>query len=380
MSEKDGRIRVCMMLPKWHIGGAEVQVMGLLKNMDRDRYAVSLCLFGRGVESMEREAERYVEDVYYLGFKWRYSPVSFLKLVKFLQDGRFDVVHAHLAWADLIGRVAAWFAGVPVRITTEHGKGLWKSPFQVRIEKWMNRITDMRICVSRDIFRIRKEREGTPEEKLSYIPNGVDPEGFPGECPDLKSVIMKEFGWPPESPLVLSIGRIVEAKNYPLLVESIALLRGRVPGVRCLIAGEGRCAGEVAGAIARFGADGDVRLAGSRSDIARLLGAADIFVLSSDREGLPVTLLEAMASGTPVVATRVGGIPEAVASEKSALLVPPGDAQALAGAMERVLRDRDLAERLSSEAYGIVRERFSIRSVTRRVEKIYTSKYAEKRG
>ena len=317
----DKRIRVCVMMPKFHIGGAEVQVMGLLRNIDRSRFAVHLCLFGHGVSEMEEEASSLVEEIYYLDFRWRYLPVSFLKLVKYLQDGRFDVLHAHLAFADLIGRIVAWMAGVPIRITTEHGKGLWKSGFQVMIEQTMNRITDMRICVSRDILRIRKEREHTDGSKLAYIPNAVDTSSF-GGARRSKADIMKEFGWDPAAPLVLSVGRVVEAKNYPLLVRAVSDLSRKIPEVKCLIAGDGRCRGEVETAITEDGLENTVRLAGSRNDIADLLGAADLFVLSSDREGLPVTLLEAMASETPIVSTDVGGISEAVSDRESALLVP----------------------------------------------------------
>ncbi|MBU8922907.1 MAG: glycosyltransferase [Bacteroidales bacterium] len=377
-SGTDNRIRVCVMIPKFHIGGAEVQVMGLLRNIDRSMFAVHLCLFGHGVVEMEEEASSLVEEIYYLDFRWRYLPVAFLKLVKYLQDGRFDVLHAHLAYADLIGRIAAWLAGVPVRITTEHGKGLWKSGFQVMIEQTMNRITDMRVCVSRDILRIRKEREHTDDSKLVYIPNAVNPSSF-GNPRRNKTDIMEEFGWDPAAPLVLSIGRVVEAKNYPLLVRAVSVLSKKMPEVKCLIAGEGRCSSEVETAVGEAGLETTVCLAGSRNDIADLLGAADLFVLSSDREGLPVTLLEAMASGTPIVSTDVGGISEAVSDRESALLVPPGDASALAAAMEDVLSDSVLSARLTEKARGIVKARFSISSTSMEVQKIYEKLYREKR-
>ncbi len=355
-----------------------MQVMGLLENIDRSRFAVSLCLFNRGLESMERDVAAYAEEVHFLDFRWRRFPVVFPKLVGYLRDGRFDVVHAHLAWADLIGRLAAWFAGVPVRVTTEHGKGLWKSPFQVMLEKGMNRITDMRICVSRDVLRIRNEREGTPGGKLVYIPNGVDCDAFAGiEC--AKEKVMAEFDWDPADPLVVSVGRIVEEKNYPLLVEAVALLKKRIPRARCVIAGDGGCRGEVESAIERFGLNDSVKLPGSRSDVAVLLCAADLFALSSIREGLPVSLLEAMAAGTPVVSTNVGGIPEAVTDGVSALLVPPGDSAALAFCMERVLSDDSLSRDLASEAIRTVRERFSIGSIASRVEGIYGKLLAEKK-
>lgn len=369
-AERDNKIRICMMLPKFHIGGAEMQVLGLLRNLDRSRFAVSLCLFNRGDARMEDEAARHVDSIYYLGFRWRNLPVSFLRLVKYLQDGRFDVLHAHLAWADLIGRIAAWFAGVPVRVTTEHGKNLWKSKALLRLERSLNAITDAKVCVSRDIIDIRRRNEKTPEEKLLYIPNAVDPGEFTGRNGD-KYRLMEEFGWSGDDPLVLSLGRVVEAKNYPLLVEAFEMLLRDFPRAKCVIAGDGPMREEVAARIKELGLAGSVALPGARRDTAELLAAADLFVLSSVREGLPVSLLEAMAAGTPVVTTDVGGVGDAVRDGENGLLVPSGDAAALAGAMRRILADPDLASAITAEASMTVVERFSMKSAADRLTGIY---------
>lgn len=196
--EIDNRIRVCMILPKLQVGGAEVQVLGLIRNLDRPRFALSLCLFNDGHAEMQRIAAEHVELVYILGFRWRRFPVSFFRLVRYLRKGRFDIVHAHLAPADLVGRAAAWMAGVPVRVTTEHGKGLWKSGTRLLVERMLNGITDARICVSRDIMEIRRAREHTPEDKLVYIPNAVDP-GFSRETASsslLQPFLSKKAGPP----------------------------------------------------------------------------------------------------------------------------------------------------------------------------------------
>jgi len=245
------------------------------------------------------------------------------------------------------------------------------------IEKAMNRITDMRICVSKDIFRIRRDREGTPEEKLVYIPNGVDPDAF--SASGTKRSIMEEFGWSTTAPLILSIGRIAEAKNYPLLVEAFSILLKNAPHTKCVIVGEGPCRPEVEKAIEKYGVENNIQLAGTRRDIPAFLEAADLFVLSSSMEGLPVTLLEAMAAGTPIVSTDAGGIPEAVTDGESAILVGSGDAGALAEAMAMVLGDDAIAKRISIAAQRIVRERFSIQNTTRRVEEIYINELVSKK-
>jgi glycosyltransferase involved in cell wall biosynthesis len=373
------KLRVCLLLPKLQIGGAEVQVLHLLKNLDKSRFSVSLCCFSRGDVGMEEEAGRHAESVFILGFRWRTLPVSFVRLVKYLRAHEFDVLHAHLALADMIGRMAGMIARVPVLMTTEHGKHLWKSRPYLMLERMIGSVTDMRICVSRDIMAIRERREGTGTAKLAYVPNAVDPSVFRTAGRGRGSV-MAEFGWEAEDAFIISVGRLVSAKNYPLLVEAIGLLRSRVPNVRCLLVGEGDCRREITERIDSLGISDNVKIAGSRRDIPDLLTAADVFVLSSIREGLPVSLLEAMAAGKAVAGTNVGGIPDAVEDDVSGILVPPGDASALAGALGRLLGDAELRRRLGISAAETIDERFSVHRTARRIGEIYEELYGIKDG
>jgi glycosyltransferase involved in cell wall biosynthesis len=240
-------------------------------------------------------------------------------------------------------------------------------------------ITDKRICVSRDILEIRRSREGTPDEKLEYVPNAVDPADFERSGRGRAS-IMAEFGWGPAEPLVLSVGRLVSAKDYPVLVDALHLVRQRVEGVKALIVGEGDCRTQIASRIGLHGLEEAVKLAGSRRDVRDLIAAADLFVLSSVREGLPVSLLEAMASRKAIVATGVGGIPDAVTDGENGILVPPGNPEALADAIVRLLDDADVRRSLGSAAADEVQRRFSIRITAGRVGEIYSDLYRRKKG
>lgn len=368
------RLRICLLLPKLAIGGAEFQTLHLLRNLDTSRFNLFLCCMTRGDREMEEEAERYAESVFFLGFRWRFFPIVFVKLVRYLRWGRFDVLHCHLPLADSIGRLAGWIAGIPVLMTTEHGKNLWKGFPYLLLERFLRGITDVRICVSHDIMDIRKKREGTPDEKLEYIPNAVDPE----ECKTAstgRAAVMSSFGWGVADQLVISVGRLVPAKNYSLLVESVMLLCDRYPTIRCLIVGEGSCRPEIERNIDELNLGGHLILAGMRRDIPDLLAAADVFVLSSVREGLPLSLLEAMAAGKAVVCTDVGGIPDAVADGKNGLLVSSGDAGALAGAIGRLLDDADLRNRFGHAAHQEVERKFSVRIMARKTGEIYKRLY-----
>lgn len=372
------RLNVCLCLPRLKIGGAEVQVLGLLGHLDRARFRVTLVTFMPGDERMEREAERHVDDHVRLGFRWRRLPVAFARLVRLLRRQRIDVLHCHLALTDVIGRLAGIVAGVPVLLTTEHGKHLWKGRAHLLLERLLSRRTAARICVSRDILEIRRERERTPAEKLVFIPNAVDPAAFePGRG---RAAVMADLGWPPEDDLVLSVGRLVSAKHYPRLVEAAGMLRERRPRTRLLLVGEGPCREEIERRRDELELGDLVSLAGSRTDIPDLLGAADVFVLSSIREGLPVSLLEAMAAGKGIVATRVGGIPDAVADGKSALLVEQDDPAALAGAIARLLDDRELRGRLGEAAKQTIAERYAFDGIGARIGDLYVDLFARRAG
>jgi Glycosyltransferase len=194
-----GRLRVLLLLPELGIGGAETHVMHLLERLDRSLFAVSLCCLKRGAADWEERAERRAESFLVLGFRMRSLPFALFRLVRHIRRGRFDVLHCHLSLADAMGRVAGTIARVPVIVTTEHGKHLWKSKPHLAFERLFARVTDLRICVSRDIIDIRKRREGTPADKLVYIPNGVDVAAARTALRD-RAAVMTEFGWKPGRP------------------------------------------------------------------------------------------------------------------------------------------------------------------------------------
>lgn len=372
-----GRLRVLLLVPELGIGGAETHVMHLVERLDRSLFAVSLCALKPGIPDWEERAAREAESFTVLGFRMRTLPLAIVRLAAHLRRGRFDVLHCHLSLADAIGRIAGSIARVPVVVTTEHGKHLWKSKPHLLLERMLARATDLRICVSRDIVEIRKRREGTPGDKLAYIPNGVDPAAVRRTVRG-KAAVMAEFGWKSGDRLLLAVGRVVSAKSYATLVEAVSILRERFPDVRCLIVGEGRCREEIRDAIARFGVGERMALPGSRTDIPDLLSAADVFVLTSVREGLPVSLLEAMAAGKAIVGTSVGGVPDAISDGVNGFLVPPGDAAAVARAISRLFDDPSLGRTLGDAAARTAEERFSIDGVARRVGEAYLALYARK--
>jgi glycosyltransferase involved in cell wall biosynthesis len=281
------------------------------------------------------------------------------KLARLLKRNAIDVVHSHMYEANLVGVLAARLARVPVVVTSEHGKNPWKTRAQRWVERTViSRFAHRRICVSKDILEIRRDVDGVPERKLTYIPNGTEI-GMAGVSPPRTRFV---FG---------TIGRLVSAKDYATLIKAMGRLRDKGYPVHLYIVGDGPERAALESEIAALGLDSMIDLTGFQSDARAWLGRFHAFVLSSVREGQPMALLEAMASGLPIVATRVGGIPDTIAAGAEGLIVEPGDPAGLAGAMETLVLDEKTCQELGEGARARCRREFSIQAICDRYLQVY---------
>ena len=366
------------MQPPWHVahvigslrvGGAERQLVNYLLAADKSAFRHTvLCLTKPGdLVSVVRSAG---VEVVTLPLRARSLPWGLRRFAHWLEAHEVAVVHTHMFYAALYGRLAGLWARVPALVTTEHGKELWKKGWQVQIDRALSKRTCRHIAVSRDGMRIRMERECVPAARIVCIPNGVsippDPDNAAGQA-----LIRKELGLRQDQPVIGTVGRVVEAKGYPYLLEAFGLLRRDIPNLHWILVGDGP---ELAPLLERARAQGleaAISSTGMRSDVADLLAAMDVFVMSSIREGLPIALLEAMAARRAIVVTDAGGMPEAIQDGRSGLVVPVGGAEALATAVRHLLTDPRLAHELAARAYDQARDRYGIAAVARSIEDIY---------
>jgi sugar transferase (PEP-CTERM/EpsH1 system associated) len=236
----------------------------------------------------------------------------------------------------------AALAGVPVRVHAEHGRDAGDPHGLNRKHNLLRRgvtpFIDRYIPVSDDLQRWLRQVVGVPDAKTLMIANGVDTERFK---PSVRAA-RDEF-------VIGTVGRIQDVKNQSGLIDAFILLRDMLPAerhrLRLSIVGDGPLLGKITEKVRAAGLQDVVWLPGSRTDIADLMAGFDVFALPSIAEGTPVTILEAMACGLPVVASNVGGIPEVVEQQSTGMLVPPSDAAALAGALARYVQDPQLAAR-----------------------------------
>ncbi|MCH7896914.1 MAG: glycosyltransferase family 4 protein [candidate division NC10 bacterium] len=301
--------------------------------------------------------------------------VAFWKIYRLLRRGRFDLIHTHTSKAGIIGRFAARMAGVPHIVHTPHGQafngyaGRMLTTLFVLLERWAATFTDRIIGLTDQEIRDNLERRiGRPEQFVS-IPSGIDLKRF--ESREREAVDVKaSLGLSPSSRLIGSVGRLDPVKGHTYLLDAFAVLAPRFPDLHLALVGDGELLPELRCRAQQSGLTDRVLFLEWREDVPDLLLAFDLFVFPSLSEGMGRGLVEAMAAGLPIVATRVCSIPEVLAEGEAGCLVEPGSALALARGIETLLLDPELRSRLAKAA----RERakgYSVETMLQKIEAVY---------
>jgi len=322
-------------------GGPEHQILGLGRALSQTDEVVSI-LFSEGGRSrpfMERCLQNGI-DVVELKHRNSHIMAMVRELADALRDRSADVLLCHGYKADLIGFLAARRVGIPV-VAVAHG---WTSEntkvrFYEFLDRRIIRRVDRVVCVSEgQAARVRAS--GVDSDRVTVIRNGIMAEGFGVSAPEYVESVARMFPAPPAM-IVGSVGRLSPEKGFGVLVSAAAIVSRSRPEVGFVHFGDGPLRQTLAARIEREGLRDHFVLAGFRSDVNKYYPSFDLFVLPSFTEGLPTVVLESYASGVPVVATAVGGTPEAVADGVDGFLIPPGDPNALAS---RILQMLDLGE------------------------------------
>lgn len=290
------------------------------------------------------------------------------KLARLIAAFKPDVVHAHLFHAIVITRLIRLFVPVPVLVTTAHSTRVGGT-FRSWAYRATARLSDVSSVVSREAAEEFVRRRAAAPEAMRVVYNGISHQDFWREA-DARKGVLKEFGFPKESRIIVAVGRLSEPKDYPNLLRAVSQLDAAREGLYVIVAGEGMLRQALAGLAAELGITDRVRFVGVRSDVRRLLSASDVFVLSSAWEGFPMVVGEAMACECTVVATDCGGVKEFLGS--TGILVPPRDSVALAAGIQRAL-SLSTGERrdMGFAARARVSELFSLNASAERWLRIY---------
>jgi glycosyltransferase involved in cell wall biosynthesis len=363
------RIPVLQLIKCLDHGGAERLLTTMVTSGDRSRFDYQVAFVRSRMRGLVPELEAAGVPVHDLGASSDLDLGWMRRLRRLLVDGRFQVMHVHLPYTAVLGRAVARSlpaARRPRLVYTEHS--LW--PHNALVVRGLGMVTsrwdDVSIAVS------HSNRAALPEpirRRTRVIVHGVDVDAVRAAGADARD-IRSELGIPHDHVVVVSVANLRAQKGYPTLLQAArAIVDAGLPATFVAL-GSGPLEAELVEEHRRLGLEDRFRFLGQRADAPAFIAAADVLVLASDYECMPVVVMEAFALGTPVVATAVGELPAVVDDGVNGLLVPPGRPDVLAAALRRLVQEPDLRARLAQGARGSV-ERFDVRRAGADVEAVY---------
>lgn len=366
-------LRVMFVQTDLRVGGAEMITANVIRRLDRRRFAPELCCLkelGALGESLADEI-----PVHHGLLASKYDLRVWPRLTGLLRRRDIDAVITVGAGDKMFwGRLAARRVGVPVILSALHSTG-WPDGVG-RLNQMLTPITDSFIAVADSHGRFLAKSLKIHEQRVAVISNGVDTARF-APYPDVGAV-KSELGIGPTDPVVGIVAALRPEKNHELFLEIARRVVNELPSARFLVIGDGPCRETIQQRARELGVTEHVLMLGSQDDVPRLLAVMDVFALTSHIEANPVSILEAMSVGRPVVATNVGSIHEVVAEGQTGFLVTPGDAELFAERVLQLLREPLTCESMGAAAREAVIHRWSIEAMVDGYERLIESTYARK--
>lgn len=361
--------RAKVMQVTWSLvaGGAEIYALTIAKNLPPRSYATELCAIDQG-GALEPEVERLGIPYRIMNRRQGIDLRLIWRLYRLFAKTRPSVIQTHHFNQLFYSFIGARLVGARL-VHTEHSLEVYEGRRKMRLAlRLLSLFCRKVIAIGEDSETFLRERVGIPEKKLMVIRAGIDLKAFN----EAKDEARAALGLDANDRVVTIIARLFPEKNHQLLLAAFAEVCRRVAGARLLIVGEGTEREAIEAEIARLELHERVWVLGVRRDVAKVLAATDVFALSSDREGLPIVVLEAMAAARPVVATAVGDLPLVVKEGETGRLVPPNDSQALAAALIELLNNESLAARMGTAARASVQQ-YGIEAMIESYRKLYES-------
>ena len=353
-------IRIITWLP---YGGIEKKIVDVLSRLDRKRFTPLVCCLRSKKGVYEEELERQGIKVYKLNFKSRLDPIELFKLVNLLKRENVKVIHSHMYRANIPSIVAGKLANVPVIIPQVHNIEDWKSKREFILERFFYPLSSKIVTVSEAVKSFEVKNTGLASNKFVTVYNGVDLGKY--SFPDSeKQKLKNELGI--KGKIVGMVARLYPQKGHIYLLMAAKEILKDTPDVKFLIIGDGPLRSCLEQKAKEFDIHKNFIFTGAVKETAKYYSLMDISVLSSNIEGFSNVILESMASGIPVVATRVGGNHEAVIDGETGFLVDYGNAVELAQKITILLKDEGLRSKMGKKA----KERASLFNLEKMVENV----------
>jgi glycosyltransferase involved in cell wall biosynthesis len=376
MAMKDGKIVVARL---WHQykGGVPSRTPVILGINPQKYQTIFIYLMGNSDEPSYFELKGY--KTFYISRKKNlriFNLWTIWKLTGVLKQEKVDILHCHLHKASVYGAISARVAGVPVVFSHVHGLNRSKSWQRKLINRLVLRKVNKIFAVGESVRKdVLESNPFLSPEKVVSLGNSID-YGRYNQVEISKQQAKEDIGLKADSFVFGTIGRLTLTKGYSYLIEAFAQLKEQIPSAHLIFVGEGRLQNELEQQAAETPYADSIHFLGPRSDITSILKAIDVFVLSSIAEGLPRSLLEAMAARVPCIGTKVGGIPEILADGEFGYLVSPKDDDALAEAMMKIANiSEQEREKLIKKAWQRVADEYSHETVRKKLENIYETEY-----
>lgn len=357
--------------------GAEEVTLHLLRGLNRKLFRLHLACTPELARSFHADLPDDVA-VSLLSLDFLSDLRGAYQLGRALRHYHIQILHSHMFRASLFASPLARLLRVPIIVDTSHGREFWRRGWKrsFLIDRFVGRQVNYTIAVSGSTARYLIDQKRLNPEKVKVICNGVNLERHNRNAAT-KAEIRQLLKLDEKAPLLIVVGRLEPQKGHQILFEAMPAIRKEFPAVQLVCLGEGSLRPVLEQMVRSKELERTVRFAGYQDDVSRWLQCADLSILPSLYEGLPMAALESLAAECPIVATAVDGTPEVVVAGETGLLVPPGDPERLAGAIRQMLRQPELAREMGKRGRQLILDQFSVEQMVRRTETLYLKSWEE---
>jgi len=370
-------IPILHLITELSIGGAQTSLRNLVTRLDQREFDITVACLYNGNSTIAQSIKESGIPVVDLNMTNKFRLDALGRFYRLLTEIHPTILHTWMYHPNIIGRLLGRATHIPVIITSRRNT-IIGSAWREKINRWTSQFDDKVIAVCELARQSEIEHTGVQTEKVLTIYNGINPDRFVLPSPEEWLQKRQQLGIPKDSFVSVSIGRLHTQKGFSFLIKAIHEASKTIPNIRQLIVGSGMLQAELIAEVQKHGLSKHVILTGERLDVSEILGVCDLYISASLWEGLPNTLLEAMAMELPIVATNVGGTPEVIVDNQTGLLIPPANPHAISEAIQYLFHNPDDRKIMGQAGRNRVFQHFTASKMVQQTINLYYQLLLEK--